>query len=314
MTIRAPILDYLGMILMAVLVGTMIPSLMVLLPLWDPLFLSAARYLVAIPMFLVVLLIVQRGRLLPPGLPYSRLFYLAVFGYGMFSPMFTIGVSLCHPATAAILSSSAPVISALVGRIGFGIPFDRRLIPSIVLTVLGAIIATYNPSDGGLGLTGGEPLIILAMVMWSWYSLAAQRWLAGMSQIRITGLTLIPGALIITLIYLVAGTIGFAELPPAPPRDWTDVLIVVWMAFACLFLGILLWNHGIRQFGIVIPSLYMNLVPIVAIGLSAAVGHPPTWWHLAGGLLVCVGILLSYLRRRAPTIATASSQRPAQPS
>ncbi|MEX2298481.1 MAG: DMT family transporter [Dongiaceae bacterium] len=314
MTLRAPVLDYLGMILMAVLVGTMIPSLVVLLPLWDPLFLSAARYLVAIPMFVVVLLIVQRGRLLPPGLPYLRLLYLAVFGYGMFSPMFTIGVYLCHPATAAILSSSAPVVSALVGRVGFGIPFDRRLLPSIVLTVLGAIIATYDPSEGGLGLTGGEPLIVIAMVMWSWYSLAAQRWLAGMNQIRITGLTLIPGAAIIMIIYLVAGALGFADLPPAAPRDWTDVLIIVWMAFACLFLGILLWNHGIRQFGIVIPSLYMNLVPVVAIGLSAAVGHPPTYWHLAGGLLVFAGILLSYLRRRPPAVDNALIQRTEEPS
>jgi drug/metabolite transporter (DMT)-like permease len=313
MTSRAAILDNAGMVLMALLWGTMIPALVVLLPLWDPFFLAAARYLMALPLFVLLLLIVQRGRLLPPGLPYWRLFWLGLFGYGIFSPLFTLGVHYCHPATAAILVSAAPVLGAVVGRVGFAIPFDRRLLPSIVLTVTGAVIATYDPLQGGLAFSGGEPLILVAMAMWNWYSLAAQRWLAGMNQLRITGLTLIPGAVMIGFFYLIAGALGFADLPPAPPRELSDVLLVVWMACGCLFGGIILWNHGVRQFGIVIPSLYMNLVPVVAVALSAAVGHPPTVWHLAGGALVVIGILFSYLSRRSHA-APAAQQPTEEPS
>jgi drug/metabolite transporter (DMT)-like permease len=309
MASRAAVLDNAGMVFMALLWGTMIPALVVLLPLWDPFFLAAARYLVALPLFVVLLLIVQGGRLLTPGLPYWRLLCLGLFGYGIFSPLFTLGVHYCHPATAAILVSAAPVLGALVGRAGFGIPFDLRLLPSIALTVAGAIVATYDPVQGGLAFTGGEPLILIAMTMWNWYSLAAQRWLAGMNQLRITGLTLIPGAVMIGIFYLIAGALGFADLPPAPPREISDVLLVVWMACGCLFGGIVLWNHGVRQFGIVIPSLYMNLVPVVAVLLSAAIGHPPTYWHLAGGALVVVGIALSYLRRR-PAAPTSRSDQP----
>jgi drug/metabolite transporter (DMT)-like permease len=81
-----------------------------------------------------------------------------------------------------------------------------------------------------------------------------------------------------------------------------------------LFGGILLWNHGVRQFGIVVPSLYMNLVPVVAVLLSAAIGHPPTWWHLAGGALVIVGIALTYLRRRNVPPLSRSEQTMKEPS
>jgi drug/metabolite transporter (DMT)-like permease len=41
----------------------------------------------------------------------------------------------------------------------------------------------------------------------------------------------------------------------------------------------------------------MNLVPMVAIGLSAMIGYVPTPVQLAGGALVVIGILASQLAR-----------------
>jgi drug/metabolite transporter (DMT)-like permease len=41
----------------------------------------------------------------------------------------------------------------------------------------------------------------------------------------------------------------------------------------------------------------MNLVPVVAIGLSALIGYVPTPVQLAGGALVVVGILASQIAR-----------------
>jgi drug/metabolite transporter (DMT)-like permease len=299
MSSRDLVVNNLGMVALAILWGTMIPSLVVLLEIWDAYFVAAIRYALAIPLFLLLILAVERGRLVPPGIGIWRLMVLGLVGYGVFSPMFTLGVSHTHPVTAVILSSAAPVVGAAVARICFGVPIDRRMAPAVILAVLGAALATYDPEKAGLpfAVTGGEFLLIGAMACWNWYSMAAQRWLAGMSQLRITGLTVIPGAAILVLVYLAAAAIGLAELPPQAPRGAGDLLIVAWVVCGCIVGGILLWNWGVKQFGIVIPNLYMNLVPMVAIGLSAMIGYVPTPVQLAGGALVVIGILASQLAR-----------------
>ena len=114
---------------------------------------------------------------------------------------------------------------------------------------------------------------------------------------RITALTAIPGGIFLALIYLGAGLLGVADLPPAAPRGPTDILIVAWIVGGCIIGGILLWHWGVKQFGIVVPNLYMNFVPVVAIGLSAAIGYVPTTIQLIGGVLVVGGILASQLAR-----------------
>ncbi len=295
---RDLVVNNLGMIALAVLWGTMIPSLVVLLEIWDPFFVAAIRYALAIVPFLLLLKIVEHGPLLPASVPLWRLLALGFVGYGLFSPMFSIGLAHTHPLTAVIIVAMAPIVGSIVGRVMFGIQFDRRLIPAVVLAVSGAALATYDPDAEGVpfALTGSELLLVGAMCCWNWYSLAAQRWLAGYSQLRITALTASSGGILLTFIWLGASAIGIADFPPAAPRG-SDILLVVWIIFGCIIGGILLWNRGVKKFGIVVPNLYMNLVPVVAIGLSAAIGYVPTTLQLVGGALVVGGILASQLAR-----------------
>lgn len=297
MSPRELIVSNLSMIALAVLWGTMIPSVVVLLEIWDAYFLGMIRYFLAIPLFLLLLLIVERGRLLPTGVSFLRLFLLGFIGIGLYSTIFTLGIALSHPITAVILISAAPVVGTAVGRIFFGIPIERRLLPAIVLAVVGAALATYDPAAAGIpfALTGGEVLLIGAMGCWNWYSLAAQRWLTGMSQLRITALTVIAGGTILPFIYAGAVALGVAHFPPAPPRNGSDVLIMAWIICGCIVGGVVLWHWGVKKFGIVVPNLYMNLTPAVAIGLSALIGYVPTTMQLVGGTLVIGGILASQL-------------------
>ena len=60
--------------------------------------------------------------------------------------------------------------------------------------------------------------------------------------------------------------------------------------------GVFLWNFGVKRVGVVVASLYLNLVPVVAIGVFAFSGIIPTWPQIVGGLLVIAGVLLSELQ------------------
>jgi len=176
------------------------------------------------------------------------------------------------------------------------------------------VLATYQPSAAGPGfeLHGGEALILLASACWSWYSMAAQRWLRGYSQLRITGLTMLPGAVAAAGIYLLAAALGAADLPPALPVRGLDLGLFAWMVAGPVVAGVFLWNYGVRMLGVVVASVFLNLAPVVAISITAALGTWPTAPQLVGGALVLGGVLAAQRRDRAASAnpRTAAAGRP----
>jgi drug/metabolite transporter (DMT)-like permease len=289
----------LGMLMVALSWGTMIPSVNHLLTGWDPFFLAAARYCLPIPAMLVLLRLVE-GRL-PwfAGLAPWRWWLLGTVGIGMFAPLYTFGIQHSNPVTAAILSSASPAITALVGRLFYRLPIPRRMIPGIALTIIGCAYATYDSDLPGtpFDLRGGEIFIIVAGGCWAWYSITAQRWLLGCSQIRITAMTTTTGSFTLIAAYLIASLVGVGRFPPALPTTALDAGLFLWLAFVPVMLGNLLWHNGVRRLGAMIAALFMNLMPITAILITAAQGITPSWQQLIGGGVVLAGIMLAQLRR-----------------
>jgi len=289
----------LGLLVVALAWGSVIPAINYLLPVWDPFFLAAIRYLLGAPVFVLLLGMFERGPFVPKSLPRWRLWLLGGVGVGLFAPLYTLGVALANPVMAAIVGSCGPIVAAIVARVCFSIPLDRSTFPAIGLALIGGSLAAWSPQPGGysLGLRGGEALMLLATACWAWYSIAAQRWLHGMSQLSITGLTMVPGAVVLLAMYLLLAMAGLSSMPPMPPRDALDIGVLGWVVLASVVLGVFLWNYGVRHVGVVIASLYMNLVPVIAVGILAALGTPPTWTEIVGGLLVVTGVAYVQLRQ-----------------
>jgi drug/metabolite transporter (DMT)-like permease len=290
----------LGLLFCAFSWGSLIPGLNYLLRNWDPYFLAAARYALAAPLLLVFLRLAEGEMPWLAGLPAWRWWLLGAIGIGMFASLYTLGLQHANPIVVAILSSASPVVTAIVGRLAFNLPIPRRMLPGIVLTIAGCVYATYDPQLPGspFDLRGGEILVIVAQACWSWYSIASQRWMRGCSQLRIAGITTLTGSVTLILIYLSAGALGAADLPPARPQDVTQVAVFVWAPLVPVLLGNILWLHGVRKLGPMIAALFMNLIPVSAVLVAAALGIEPTPQQLVGGAVVMGGILLAQLRWR----------------
>src|SRR5262249_50347046 len=146
--------------------------------------------------FLLSVLRAESRRGLGRALADWRVWLLGAVGVGLFGPLLIVGFAHTNPFTAAVLSAMAPAINAAVAWIGFREPLERSSLPAIALAIGGGVIATYDAGGTGapFALRGGELLIVGATACWAWYSLMAQRWLAGWSQLRITGLTIATGS------------------------------------------------------------------------------------------------------------------------
>jgi drug/metabolite transporter (DMT)-like permease len=288
----------LGLLLTAIAWAAMIPFINALLVTWDPYFLAAIRYVLGAPVLILMLLALEPGPLMPRGVPPSRTALLGAVGIGVFAPAFTLGIAYSNPVTAVVLSAAGPVVAAGVGWLFYRFPVERTMWPAVILAVLGCALATYDPFYGAVpfDFRGGEPLILFAAACWSWYSMAAQTWLAGSSQLRITAVTVLAGALATTLVYLAAAAVGLAALPPAPPANWYDVGYLAWIVLLAVVIGNFTWHFGVRRVGVVVASMFTNLSPVFAILISAAMGVEPRQQQIAGGALVLAGLFQAQAR------------------
>ena len=287
----------LGLLVVAFAWGSQIPVLTVLFEHWDPYFLAAARYVLAVPVLLLLWRVLEPRQFDLRGLLSLRVWILGT-ALGLFVPLYTLGVAHADPNTAAIIGSTGPVIAGLVAWIGFGQPIERSMWPAIVLALAGGVLATYEPGTNGNGfdIRGGEFLIILASICWTWYSLAAQRWLGAWSQLQISVITMVPATFVSILVYAGAILLNAAPWPVAPPRSALDVGLMLWMVAMAVIAGLIFWNHGVRKLGIVITSLYLNFVPVFAILIVTLMGTPPRLVQLLGGALVLIGLVQSQMR------------------
>jgi drug/metabolite transporter (DMT)-like permease len=294
-------LGNLALVAVAVTWGTMIPVISYLSKTWDPFFLGAVRYVGGVPLLYVALWLTEGFARSVARPAVWRALVPGWVGLAGFAFVFTIGVAHSNPVIAAVLGAANPVIAAIVGGVVFRIPFDRRLTPAVILAVIGCALASIDWSNLSLELRGGEPLVLVASGMWAWYSIAVHRWLDGWSQLRKAAVTMAHGAVALTIGYFLARELGWAQAAPAMPAGW-DLGIFVWVIAGVVVVGLLLWNFGVAKTGVVVASLYTNLVPVIAVTLLAIGGEAPTVAQIAGGALVIGGVAWSewrLLRARA---------------
>jgi drug/metabolite transporter (DMT)-like permease len=305
-----------GLLVVAITWGTVIPIINYLVRVWDPFFLGSLRYCAGAPVLLLLLWWQEGGKRATPRIAWWRPALLGTVGLGLFAPLYTVGVAHANPVVAAVLVAANPVIAAIIAWITFREPINRRLVPAIALAVIGCALATIDISAMGESgsifvLRGGEILILIAACCWAWYSITAQHWLRGWSQLRISAGTITGGVPMLLGVYLAAGGIGWAQLPPAAPPDTWHLVLLAWLTFASIVLCVLLWNYGVRHAGVVVATMYLNLVPIVSLAILALMGTAPNLMQVTGAALVIIGILysewLQYQHRRYLAVTPAQA-------
>jgi drug/metabolite transporter (DMT)-like permease len=210
---------------------------------------------------------------------------------GGFSVLYTFGIGLSNPISAIVVSATSPVIAAVFATCVERQPVPRGAIGAFALATVGALIAslstTFDPSQAGL--RGGEVLLLIAGICWTWYSIKAQAWFGALGQHRVTALAYLGAAGVLGVLYPLLVFAEVAIIPPVLPSP-TALGWLAWITFAATLAGGLFWNYGVSRIGIILVSLYLNLIPLFGILTAVAFGVYPTWLQVAGCVLVVVGV------------------------
>ena len=280
--------------------GSMTPIVKVLTTHVDLWFLSAMRYLLALPVFWLAWAMARRPATSPAALRVDRTFSLG-FAMCAFSVLYTFGVYHSHPVTAAIVLNLGPVISAIMARVLVGARTAPGFPLALSLGLTGAaMVVVGSPGFGarGFGFEGGEPLLIVAQIGWQWYSIRAQQWLGDRGQIALTAITATAAGILMAGFY---GTLYSFGLAGGMPASWStaDLAALVWICVFGVAIATLLWNFGVSRLTLPIAALHMNGAPVVAVLTAWALGMPPSGVLVLGGVVVLSGIVYMQTRQLA---------------
>jgi drug/metabolite transporter (DMT)-like permease len=279
--------------------GTALPITAFLLQHMDAVLAMLLRALLAGLVLGAATLFVDGRRGLAVGLPLGR--FLALGGWmAGFYVTFTFGIALSDPVAAGCILVTGPPIAAVTAWVLVRAPFDRGFPLALALTMAGGGLIVWGgalaPGREGFSLRGGEFLMVLSNVSWTVYSIRSQQWFGRASQVRRSYVGRLGASLYLVLALPLAPLAGLARMPLF---DWAPAAML-----ALLFVGIVstgagnfFWNAGVARVGVPLASLYGNLVPVVGVGVSMAIGHSAHALQIAGAALALAGVVYMQWRK-----------------
>ena len=275
------------------LMGSSYPFAKDVLAVMSPLLYSASRYLVA-SLFLFAMMALMRRPMALPQRDWVPMILLALLGVALFQACWGLAMARTTPSVGAIVMTTTTAFSAVLAWLA------GRKLPAlgwtgIVIAFLGVMLVVNNSLTAvtlSLGSSLDGALIwMLSAFAWALYVERCAPYNLRLGALRVMAWTTLIGSLVLLPVSLLFDSPGeFARLD--------DRLLGYWLYTAIFPVGVafLGLTAGLDRLGVSRVMVYMYLIPVAGVGLSAAAfGDPLTAARVLGGLIVLAGVILTRL-------------------
>jgi drug/metabolite transporter (DMT)-like permease len=272
------------------LMGSSYPFAKDVLGVMSPLLYSASRYLVA-SLFLFAVLALMRRPMALPQRDWVPMILLSLIGVSLFQACWGLAMARSAPSLGSIVMTTTTAFSAILAWLG-----GRRLSAlgwtGIVIAFAGVVLVVNNSLTTltlSFGSLDGTLLWMLAAFAWALYVDRCAPYNLRLGALRVMAWTTLIGSLVLLPISLVFDSLSeFARLDDRLRGFWLYTAI---FPVGVAFLGI---SAGLDRLGVSRVMVYMYLIPVAGVGLSAAFfGDPLTAARVLGGLIVLLGVILT---------------------
>lgn len=236
---------------------------------------------------------------------WGRMALLGLLGMGSYNALQYMALKTSTPLNVTLVGSSMPIFMLGLGRLLYGARISRQQWWGVALSTAGVLTVLTRGNWSqllALKLVAGDVLMLLATATWAWYSWLLTKppanrpdppalrnnwsaWL--MAQV-------IPGLMWSALF----SGVEWAVVPDLHIHwGWPLAAALAYVALGPSLLAYFCWGRGVSLAGPQVAGFFVNLTPLFAALLSAAVlGELPKLYHAAAFALIVGGIVVSSRR------------------
>ncbi len=217
---------------------------------------------------------------------------LGVVGVALFNIFQNMGIGLTSSGIASLLVASNPVFILILSAMILGEKITRNKAAGIVLGSVGIIVVTFLGKNMAIlirsGSFWGNILALLSAVCWAVYSVMNKRALKSYTPLTLTVLAYVFGSFILFFLCFTFGNLSLVF-------RWSlsSWLILLYLGILASGVTFYLWNYALSTMEASRVSIFIFLVPVVAIFLGKLIlSEPITGFTFLGTALVLSGIYL----------------------
>jgi len=213
----------------------------------------------------------------------------AIF-FAIFPVTFNISLRLTEASRGALMLATMPIWSAWIARVARKERLIVRQVVGILFTFAGVGIVLAERGlkwQGTWVALGGDGLMLLTALCGAIYGVLAQRMLSRYSALTVTMYAMMFGTFLLFPAALVEG------LPQAFARiDGKVAILIIFLGVFGGALGYFFWTFALTRLTPTQVAVYVNVNPIVAIILGAALlAEKLTGVFVVGFVAVVIGVL-----------------------
>jgi len=217
-----------------------------------------------------------------------RLLGLGILANAIYQSLFITGLAHTRTGNAALILSTTPLFTAVIGRLRGLEYFTSRGVTGLLLAFSGIVLIILSGRSAvGFGPTiYGDCLLIVSTFCWSLYTVGAKPMVNKHGAMKATTLMMLTGTPVFLLVCA----------PALISQDWAMIRPVAWggliySALLAIALAHFIWNYGVRKIGSTRTAIYSNITPIVAMLIAwPALGEVPTGGQVAGAVIIFIGL------------------------
>jgi drug/metabolite transporter (DMT)-like permease len=255
-------------------------------------------------LLLVLLLLATRGRLRIEWRDLPLLTLLGAIFFTVFPVTFNASLRLIEASRGALVLATIPLWSALLARAARSERLVFRQVVGVLLSLagVGLVLAEHGLDwHGGLEALVGDGLMLVTALCGAAYGVLAQRAFARYSALTVTTYAMVLGTLLLLPAALVEGLVGVLLR-----LDGQALTLLVFLGVFGGALGFFLWTFALTRLTPTQVAVYINLNPLVATVLGAALlAERLTIIFAVGFGAVLLGVMLVNWPKRiepAPTL------------
>ena len=203
-----------------------------------------------------------------------------------------VGLEFTSASSAALVIATAPAVTVAFSVILLRERLSLARWVGLAFSVAGVVLVTGGQSAAGYPLAWlGNLLVFAGVVTWGVFTVQGKRLSEGYHWlVSTTAATAFAAILIAPLM------VGEILLTGTPVFDAGSVASVIYLGVGASALAYGLWNFALEHVDASVAGPFINLVPVLGVAIALLVGETMTPVQVAGGIVVGVGVFLSYRR------------------